>query len=268
MKEIAIEAALEAGNVLSSHFGKIKKIEKKDKAGLVTEVDKKAEAVVLSIISKSYPDHSFLCEESGKKENANSDYKWIVDPLDGTTNYVHGLQFFCVSIALEERGKVVLGVIYAPALGEFYISEPGQGAYLYELPPFLKDPQHQYLKNPHKLQVTKTISLDDALMATGFSYRRSENITTELESFKKFLAQTRAIRRLGSAALDLCYVARGIYDGYWERGLSPWDTAAAQLIVTEAGGRVTNFSGATYDYYKPDIAASNSVLHALILKNL
>src|SRR3989344_1242046 len=175
MKDIAIEAALEAGNILSTSFGKIKNIQKKDKAGLVTEVDKNAEGAVLKTISRSYPNHSFLCEESGKRDIADSDYKWIIDPLDGTTNYVHGLQFFCVSIALEERGKIVLGVIYAPAIGEFYISEPGQGAYLYELPPFLKDPHHQYLKNPQKLQVTKTISLDDALMATGFSYRRSEN---------------------------------------------------------------------------------------------
>lgn len=268
MKEIAIEAALAAGNILTTHFGKIKNVQKKDKAGLVTEADKNAEGVILSIISKSYPKHSFLCEESGKTEKADSDYRWIIDPLDGTTNYVHNLQFFCVSIALEERGKTVLGVIYAPALGEFYIAEPGQGAYLYELPSFLKSPHREYLKNPHQLHVTKTNSLDDALMATGFSYRRTENITTELESFKRFLAKTRAIRRLGSAALDLCYLARGVYDGYWERGLCPWDTAAAQLIVTEAGGKVSNFSGAAYDYYKSDIVASNTALHELILKNI
>jgi len=267
MKDIAIEAALEAGNILSTSFGKIKNIQKKDKAGLVTEVDKNAEGMVLKIISKAYPKHSFLCEESGKTDIADSNFRWIIDPLDGTTNYVHGLQFFCVSIALEERGKVVLAVIYAPALGEFYVAEPGLGAYLYDLPPFLKNPHHEYLKNPRKLHVTKTNSLDDALMATGFSYRRTENITTELESFKRFLAKTRAIRRLGSAALDLCYLARGIYDGYWERGLCPWDTAAAQLIVTEAGGKVTNFSGAAYDYYKSDIVASNSALHKVILEN-
>ncbi len=266
MKKVAIEAAWAAGRVLTSHFGKIKNIEKKHKAGLVTEVDRASEKEIIKIISKAYPNHFILSEESGKIGEEKADYRWIIDPLDGTTNYVHGLQFFCVSIALEERGKVILGVVYAPALGEFYISEKGQGAYLYKIDPSL--PFRMTEKEGTRLKVSKTSKISDALIVTGFSYKKTDNVTVELNSFKKFLALSRAIRRLGSAALDLSYVARGVFDAYWERGLKPWDTAAAQLFVEEAGGKVSNFKNSTYNYYKSELAASNGLLHKAILKTV
>ena len=172
------------------------------------------------------------------------------------------MQFFCVSIALEERGKIILGVVYAPVLGEFYIAEKGQGAYLYKGDFGLR------MTGGTRLKVSKTKKISDALIVTGFSYKKTDNMTVELKSFRKFLMLSRAIRRLGSAALDLSYVARGVFDAYCERGLKPWDTAAAKLFVEEAGGSVTNFKNNTYNYYTAELAASNGLLHKAILKTV
>lgn len=246
MLQLAIDAALEAGKFLKLNIGKIKQIEHKqgEERNLVTEMDKKAEQLIIEKISKRYPHHNFLAEESGSHK-VDSDYKWIIDPLDGTTNFTHGLHIFCTSIALEYKGEVILGVIYDPTLDELFTAEKGKGAYL----------------NSRRIHVSRATRLMESLIVTGFPYDIKQNPYNAVEHFTTFLMECQAVRRLGSAALDLSYVACGRFDGFWEVTLNPWDMAAGILFVEEAGGKFTNFKGFPSDIYTPNVLTSNGLIH-------
>lgn len=250
MLQVAVDAALEAGKFLKSNVGKIKKIERKggQETNLVTEIDKKSEQIIFERIRKRYPDHDFLGEESGAAE-VKSEFKWIIDPLDGTVNYTHGLPVFCVSIGLEHNGEIVLGVVYDPNLDELYTAEKGKGAWL----------------NKKRIQVSKTTRLIESLIVTGFPYDVRDNPEPILAHFGNFLKEAQAVRRLGSAALDLCYVALGRFDGFWEGMLNPWDMAAGVLMVTEAGGKWTDFQGLPTTVYGKQMLATNGLIHDKML---
>ena len=242
-RSIAIKAALKSGRFIKSSVGKIEKISYKGRDNIVTDVDKKAEAMIIRDILAAFPDHSILSEESAPRPGSDS-YKWIIDPLDGTTNFAHAFPFFCVSIGLEVDGAMQVGVVYDPMRHELFVAERGKGAYL----------------NNKKRHVSKTAKLTDSFLATGFSYglkRKDRNIA----NFTKLLTRTLAIRRAGSAALDLCYVACGRFDGFWEMDLHPWDSAAGMLIVQEAGGKVTRFDGSRYLPYDKSILSTNGFIH-------
>ena len=214
-------------------------------------MDKNAERLIIRNIRCAFPDHAILSEESEPK-NKESPFKWIIDPIDGTTNFIHSFPFFCVSIALEEAGEVMLGVVYDPLREELFLAERGSGAYL----------------NRKRIQVSKVKRLAEGFLATGFSYGIKGARHTNIENFANFLMKALAIRRAGSAALDLCYVACGRFDGFWELDLFPWDTAAAALIVKEAGGVVTKFDGKPYRHYDHEILASNSFINQDMIKIL
>jgi len=249
-RSIAIEAALNSGLFIKNSVGKIVRISYKGRDDIVTDIDKKAETLIIKKILAEFPGHSVLSEERGVIAGT-SPYKWIIDPLDGTTNFAHAFPFFCVSIALEKNGKVILGVVYDPMRDELFTAETGKGARL----------------NRKKITVSDTARMEDSFLATGFSYgvtRKDRNI----DNFKKLLVRTMAIRRAGSAALDLCYVACGRFDGFWEMDLHPWDSAAAQLIVKEAKGEVTKFDGTTYTPYDRNILATNRLLHRKMVELL
>jgi len=243
-KKVAVRAALKGGEILKKYRGKTKKIAHKGRINLVTEVDFESEKTILKIIKKSFPEHEILTEES-KQEKRDSPYKWLIDPLDGTTNYAHGFPSYCVSIALEERKQIILGVVYNPVLDELFTAEKGKGAYL----------------NNKKIFISQTKKLSQSLLATGFPYDIRESDVNNLDHFSNFALRAQAIRRAGSAALDLCYLAMGRFDGFWELKLSPWDTAAGSLLVLEAGGRVTDFSCGKYLIYRKDILATNGKIH-------
>jgi myo-inositol-1(or 4)-monophosphatase len=245
-----IEAALQAGAVIRKHY--LKKIEVKEKGtlGLVTNVDVEAEKVAMKVLRKAEPNFGFLTEETNAHgvQRASQDGLWIVDPLDGTTNFVHGFPMFCVTVAAEIDGEVIAGVTYHPILNELYTAVKGKGAYV----------------NKVRLQVSKTKLLKNSLLATGFAYSKSDILKNEMSSFEKASRAARAVRRPGSAALDLAYTARGVFDGFWERHLSAWDVAAGSLLVTEAGGKVTTFSGKKFDTHGPEILATNGKIHTAI----
>ena len=242
---VAIEAAREAGKFLKLNLGKVKSIEtKKEEINLVTEIDRESESRIIQIIRRNFPHHDILAEESGGK-SGGSDYRWIIDPLDGTTNYTHAFPVFSVSIALEYRGEVILGVVYDPNFDELFYAEKGKGAFL----------------NGRRITVSKTDKLIKSMLATGFPYNIKENPDHCVEHFVNFLMTAQAIRRLGSAAIDLVYVACGRLDGFWEVNLNPWDVAAGQLIVKEAGGKVTGFLGEEFNIYSKRILASNGLIH-------
>jgi myo-inositol-1(or 4)-monophosphatase len=246
--ETALSAAKEAGEVLRKGFGWQHSIRYKGEVDLVTEVDEQAEQVIRKILLGAFPAHGMLAEEGGALVGAE-DTRWIVDPLDGTTNYAHGLPIFCVSIALERAGEVVLGVVHDPMREEAYVAERGQGATL----------------NGEPTRVSDTEELIQALIATGFPFDRAQ-MPEALDLFGRFAAITRGMRRLGSTALDLCYVATGRLDGYYERGIWAWDIAAGALILEEAGGKVTNYRGGTLDLEGRQIVASNGALHTAMTK--
>jgi len=244
----ALSAARRAGEVLRAGFGTEHAITYKGEVDLVTEVDTEAERVIREELLGTFPTHGMLAEEGGElggEENA----RWIVDPLDGTTNYAHGLSIFCVSIALERAGEVVLGVVHDPMGEETFVAERGRGATL----------------NGEPIRVSSTDEPIRALIATGFPYDRAE-LPEALELFGRLAASTRGMRRLGSAALDLCYVAAGRLDGYYERGIWPWDLAAGSVIVEEAGGRLTNYRGDVLDLAGREIMASNGRLHSAMMR--
>jgi myo-inositol-1(or 4)-monophosphatase len=246
MLQLAVDAALEAGRFLRMNIGKIKRIERKhgEESNLVTEIDKRAEQLIIEKIKQRYPQHDFLAEESGTHAN-NSDFKWIIDPLDGTTNFTHGLPIFCASIALEHKGEIILGAIYDPNADELFTGEKGKGAYL----------------NNRKIRVSETRNLLESLIVTGFPYDIKKNPYNAVEHFSNVLVESQAVRRLGSAALDLSYVACGRFDGFWEVTLNPWDMAAGVLFVQEAGGKFTNFKGFPSDIYNPNVLATNGIIH-------
>jgi myo-inositol-1(or 4)-monophosphatase len=251
LKKVAIRAALKGGEILKKYRGKTKKIGHKGRINLVTEVDLESENTILKIIKKSFPEHEILTEES-QQEKRDSPYKWVIDPLDGTTNYAHNFPCYCVSIALEERKEIILGVVYNPVLNELFMAERGKGAYL----------------NSKKIFVSQTKKLSQSLLATGFPYDIRESDINNLDHFANFALCAQAIRRAGSAALDLCYLAMGRFDGFWELKLSPWDTAAGSLLVLEAGGRVTDFSGGKYSIHGKDILATNGKIHKEMMEVL
>lgn len=251
MKEIAIRAALRGGQVLMRKFGQTLAVRRKGVVDLVTDADQESEAAIVQVLRDAFPSHDILAEE-GDHGRGESDCRWIVDPLDGTTNYAHGFPWFAVSIALEVAGEVTLGVVYNPFHREMFIAEKGQGAYL----------------NDIQVLVSTTEALSDALLATGFPYDRKESPVNNFDHFVNFQQTARACRRVGAASLDLAYVAAGRFDGFWEMKLKPWDVAAGKLLVAEAGGRISDFDGKPFDVYGRECLASNGLLHEQMTKVL
>ncbi|OGI31050.1 MAG: hypothetical protein A2287_02190 [Candidatus Melainabacteria bacterium RIFOXYA12_FULL_32_12] len=247
----AKEAALDAGEIHLTYFGKNKEISHKfNEFDLVTNVDKMAEERIISVIHGHFPDHKILGEESGIHEGISSEYTWVIDPLDGTTNYAHNFPHFAVSIGLLYKGEIVLGVVYDPFKNETFWAAKDSGAYL----------------NSDPIKVSEANSLKKSLLSTGFPYERAEILEENLKYFRKFVYEAQAVRRPGAASLDLCYVACGRLDGFWELNLAPWDTTAGTCIVREAGGKVTNFSSSEFDIYTKNIIASNSLIHEHMTK--
>jgi myo-inositol-1(or 4)-monophosphatase len=241
--EIAVETAIEAGGVLLSEFGRPAKITYKGKADLVTEADRHSEEVIVGRLRRYYPEHAILSEEGGGQEG-DAHYRWIVDPLDGTTNFAHGYPCFAVSIGFEEAGEMQVGVIYQPITKELFTSSRGEGAYL----------------NEKRIRVSGVEHLSASLLATGLpSAKRMRDLN--IHYYWNFALRSHGVRRDGSAALDLASVACGRFDGFWELGLHPWDTAAGVLLVREAGGVVTNFAGELYRLGGYEILASNGRIH-------
>jgi myo-inositol-1(or 4)-monophosphatase len=253
MLDFALEVSRRAGEILLSHFEKLEKsdISYKGKRNLVTVADKKSEEFIVSEVRRAFPDHSILAEEQ-TKDTDRAAWEWIIDPLDGTINYAHGHPFFCVSIALLCEGDVRLGVVHAPILSETCYAQSGEGAFL----------------DGRKLSVSTSDRLIDSLLATGFAYVREETLSNNLANFNRLSLKARGVRRYGSAAIDLAYVAAGRLDGFWELYLAPWDVAAGSLIVAEAGGRVTDIAGGSDYIYGQNIVASNGLIHDMIRENL
>jgi myo-inositol-1(or 4)-monophosphatase len=240
-KEVLHEAVNEAAEIILSYFGKEFEIgRKKFYNDLVTEVDKKSEAKIIEVIHKHFPEHNVLGEEGGD-QNKRSEYVWVVDPIDGTINFAHALPIFCISVALEIKGKVVLGMVYNPISKERFFAETGKGAYL----------------NDKKISVSDTRELRDGFLVTGFAYSAHEGNDHSLDHFINFVKMGLPVRRLGSAAIDICYVAAGIFDAFWEVNLNAWDIAAGYLILIEAGGKVTDFNNGEFSIYGREILATN-----------
>lgn len=245
---VGTAVALEAGGLLISLFRRPLEVSHKGEINLVTEADLAAEALIIRRLSEEFPGHGVLAEET-HAQGERRPQRWIIDPLDGTTNYAHGLPVFCVSLALETGGIVEWGVVYNPCLDEMYTARRGEGAFL----------------NGSPLRVSPACDLGASLLATGFPYDIRSGRGTNLDYFAEFALRSLAIRRFGSAALDLCYVAAGRFDGFWELKLHPWDCAAGYLIVREAGGRVTNFLGEPGSIYEQECVASNALIHDQML---
>jgi len=250
--DIAIKAARLAGQIIFSHLGKISKrdIGLKQASDFVTSVDRESEKIIIDTIKEYFPDHHFLAEES-LKEFKKGRYCWIIDPLDGTTNYIHGYPVFSVSIALEFEGEIVLGVILDPLRNELFWTEKGTGAYL----------------NCSSIEVSN-INIRESLITTGFPFRSKEMIDPYLKLFKNIFLKVSDLRRAGSAALDLAYLACGRCDGFFELGLSPWDIAAGSLLIKEAGGIVTDFGGEDDYIWTGNIVAGNPAVHKEILREV
>jgi myo-inositol-1(or 4)-monophosphatase len=237
------ETAREAGELLLSYFGKVA-IEYKGDVDLVTEADRKSEKLIIGKLKSRWPEHDTTAEESARTATG-SDYRWYIDPLDGTTNFAHGYPVFCVSIAVDYKGERVAGVIFDPTRNEMFSAAKSAGAEM----------------NGRKIRVSKTTSLGESLLATGFpSHKRHKN--PNIRFYHQLSLRTHGVRRAGSAALDLAYVACGRYDGFWEFNLNPWDTAAGVLLAEEAGGKVTGFLGERFDIASREVLASNGILHA------
>ena len=253
MKRTAIKAAKEAGKIILHYYSKnVNAMSKENTYNLVTEADIAAENKIISIIKNKFPAHSLLTEESGE-EIHNSDYCWVIDPLDGTNNFYHKFPMFCVSIALYKKGKPLIGVVFDPLKNEFFCAEKNEGAYL----------------NNKKIKVSNANTLKKSLLALGFYYERGLLMRKSLGQMKKFFYENvHGIRRTGSAALDLCYTACGRFDGYWELKLNPWDYAAGSLILTEAGGRITDVQGKRYHLMMGNVAASNGKIHKYMIRIL
>ena len=255
MLNFAIQTARDAGRILAERLGRARVTNKGD-IDLVTEADLAAEKLIIERIRSHYPRHAILAEESGSSDGQNaeagkSDWKWIIDPLDGTTNYAHGYPCFCVSVAAEYKGRIEIGVVYDPVRDETFAAERGQGATLNERP----------------IRASTIEDLNQAMLCTGFPYDVRQR-PRFARHFTNFTMQAQAVRRDGSAALDLAYVACGRFDGFWEDGLNAWDVAAGVLLIEEAGGRVTDFQGALLDIYTPRVLASNGLVHEVMMRVL
>jgi len=253
MLNTAVKAARKAGSIITRSSSDLDKLTVRSKRhnDFVSEVDHAAEDAIISTLREAYPKHGFLAEESGEKDS-NADYVWVIDPLDGTTNFLHGFPQYCVSIALLHKGVARHAVVFDPNRNEIFTASKGVGAYV----------------NDRRIRVSKTDKLDDALIGTGFPFREVENIDRYLRMFRNVTCTTSGIRRPGAAALDLAWVAAGRIDGFWELGLSPWDMAAGALLVREAGGLVGDLAGEERYMQSGNIVATNAKLFAAMLKVL
>jgi myo-inositol-1(or 4)-monophosphatase len=250
----AVQTARDAGRLLAERMGRVLQVSNKGDIDLVTESDLASEKLIIERIRTHYPRHAILAEESGEATVAGdlkSEWKWIIDPLDGTTNYAHGYPCFCVSIGLERDGRIELGVVYDPLRDEMFAAERGQGATL----------------NDRRIRVSAVEELNRAMLCTGFPYDVRERPHFAVQ-FSNFTMKAQAVRRDGSAALDLAYVACGRFDGFWEDGLNPWDIAAGVILIHEAGGRVSNFRGQPLDIYSPRVLVSNGLIHEQMMEVL
>ncbi|BBO79437.1 inositol monophosphatase [Desulfosarcina ovata subsp. sediminis] len=247
IKQVGTAAAYNGGRILKEHFGRLRSVRKKGAIDLVTEADLRSEAAIIDTLMRSFPDHAILAEESGR--HGSSGQRWIIDPLDGTTNFAHNLPLFCVSIAFAVDDAIRAGFVLAPLMEEFFMAVKGEGALL----------------NGSPISVSATPTLADSLLVTGFPYDHATIFPPLMERFGRGLKATQGVRRLGAAALDLCYVACGRFDGFWEQHLKPWDTAAGFLVASEAGGRTTVFSGAPYSITADEIVSTNGAIHDELL---
>jgi myo-inositol-1(or 4)-monophosphatase len=255
MLNVAVKAARAAGAIINRAALDVEavRISQKQVNDFVTEVDHASEAVVIETLLTAYPDHAIWAEESGKVHGRQgSDHVWIIDPLDGTTNFIHGFPVYAVSIALAWRGVVQQAVVYDPNRNDLFYASRGRGAYL----------------NDRRLRVSKRLRLADSLIGTGFPFRKGDNFKRYMKMFEEISQQCAGLRRPGAASLDLCYVAAGYYDGFFETGLSPWDIAAASLIITEAGGLIGNFSGEADFLYQREVVAGNPKVYGQLVNIL
>ena len=255
MLNIAVKAARAAGGLINRASMDIDLIKVNTKApnDFVTEVDQAAENLIIDTLLAAYPGHAILAEESGGARGAkDSEYLWIIDPLDGTTNFIHGFPVYAVSIALAHRGQVQQAVVYDPCRNDLFYASKGRGAFL----------------NDKRLRVSKRLRLADSLIGTGFPFRKGDNFKRYMKMFEDVMQQCAGLRRPGAAALDLCYVAAGWYDGFFETGLNPWDMAAGSLMITEAGGLVGNFTGEADYLYQREVVAGNPKVYAQLVSLL
>ena len=249
--KFVIDLVEQVGDMLRRGVNRRKKIEYKGSVDLVTQYDRKSQRHIVRALKKHYPDFGILGEEA-VSHRITEPVKWIVDPLDGTTNFAHGLPIWTISIALEVEQEIVLGVVYDPTRREVFHALAGRGAYL----------------NRKKISVSRIRDLDRALLITGFPYDIRTSVDNNLDRFADFAVRSQAVRRLGSAAMDLCYTACGRFDGYWEKKLSPWDQAAGSLILREAGGVITDFRGRPFDVYGDEVLATNGLIHRQMMRVL
>ncbi|MGA8180094.1 MAG: inositol monophosphatase family protein [Desulfobacterales bacterium] len=244
IKRVGIAAAFKGSGVLLAHYGKLSNVFKKGVIDLVTEADTGSESIIIETIRKEFNDHSILAEESGLS-TGNADFQWIIDPLDGTTNFAHQLGLFSISIAFALKGETVFGLVFNPITREFFTAEKGEGALL----------------NGRPISVSQTKTVSDSFLVTGFPYNLRDDFDPLIMRFSKCLKASQGVRRLGSAAIDLCFLACGRFDGFWEQNLKPWDTAAGELIAREAGATITDFSNTPFTIDKTEILASNGKIH-------
>lgn len=249
---VAIESAYAGSEVLLKYFNKIKEIEYKGIIDPVTIADKQSQKAIINKIKLSFPLHNIIAEEKDTFLKQDNDYCWIIDPLDGTVNYVHGVPTFCISIGLQYKNQIVSSVVYAPALKELFVAEKDKGSFL----------------NGKKIKVSVIKEMIRALPVTGFPYYVRENSGRVLNNFKNIMLETQGLRRFGSAAIDLAYVACGRFDFFWEEGLKPWDAAAGILLVEEAGGKVSDYKNGNDFLFGQNIVASNKLLHKQVIKTL
>ncbi len=246
IRQVAVEAARAAGACLLEGFSLPKDIRRKDGIhNLVTQFDLKSEDLIVSLVRGHFPDHHFLAEEGGGS-SISKGYRWIIDPLDGTVNFAHGIPIFSVSIGVELDGQIVVGVVYQPVLDELFVAVRGHGAFLNDVP----------------IHVSSTATMNESILVTGFPYDVSKNATRTLEHFAGLVQRGIPVRRLGSAAVDMAYVACGRFDGFWESALQPWDVAAGILLIEEAGGRVSAYDGSAHTLQQNTILSTNGVIHA------
>lgn len=242
--QLAVDAARAAGAIQKERADKVGEISFKGEINVVTEIDLLCEKEIIDRIQEQFPHHAVLAEESGATQG-DEDHLWVIDPLDGTVNYTHGYPCYCVSIAYRHKGQTEVGVVYNPNLDELFVAEKGKGATL----------------NGKPISVSPQADLKKSLLVTGFAYDINESSNTNLDHFVNFIANAQAVRRAGSAALDLCYTAAGRFEGFWELKLQPWDYAAGVLLIEEAGGTVTRFDGEPFQFGDREILTSNSKIH-------